>query len=162
MSELRERLKEEFTDREYRVAYAEDFLNTSIATQIKVLRDKREMTQAQLGQLVGTPQEGISRIENVNYSGWNVTTLQKVAYALDVRLKVSFETFGSLLEECDEFSRESLEKPEFKDDPDFVEAVEEVESNLLEFPTTFTETRIEKDISTETESVQQLFASRTS
>jgi len=128
MSELRERLKEEFKDREYRVAYAEDFLNTRIATQLRVLRDKREMTQAQLGQLVGTPQAGISRIENVNYSSWNITTLQKAAKALDVRLKVSFETFGSLLDECEEFSREWLERPTFEEDPEFEEEeVEELE-----------------------------------
>lgn len=133
MSELRERLKEEFEDREYRVAYAEDFLNTSIATQLRVLRDERELTQTQLGQLVGTPQAGISRIENVNYSGWNITTLQKVARALGVRLKVSFETFGSLLDECEEFSRESLERPEFKNDREFKEEVNTASARVIPF-----------------------------
>ncbi len=119
MSESRNELKKEFQDKEYREAYAEDFLNTSSATQIVVLREQRGLTQEQLAQKIGTHQAGISRIENVNYSAWNIRTLKKIAFALDVRLKVSFETFGSLLDEAEAFSRESLQRPFFEKDPAF-------------------------------------------
>jgi transcriptional regulator with XRE-family HTH domain len=126
-------LREEFlsSDEEYRYAYAEDFLNTYIATQIKVLRDKRgKMTQKQLADAIGTQQPGIARLENVNYSKWKVETLKKVARALGVRLKISFETFGSLLEEDANFSREALERPPFEEDPAFKEAEEPTEEEL--------------------------------
>lgn len=118
--EMRERLKREFlADREYREAYAEDFLNTSIAMQIRTIRDQRNLTQSQLAMLIGTKQAGISRVENINYSAWNIGTLKKIATALGVRLKVSFETFGSLIDEAAMFSREELERPSFEDDPVF-------------------------------------------
>ena len=41
MSELVEKLRDEFRDKEYRHAYADECLNTMIATQIKVLREQR-------------------------------------------------------------------------------------------------------------------------
>ncbi len=111
-------LREDFVteDAEYRYAYAEDFSNTYIATQIKVLRDQRGMTQEGLAEAIGTKQSGISRLENVNYSSWKTETLRKTARALGVRLRISFETFGSLLGEDAEFSRESLKRPKFEDD----------------------------------------------
>lgn len=114
-------------DEEYRYAYAEDFLNTYIATQIKVLRDQRgKMTQKELADAIGTQQPGIARLENVNYSKWKVETLKKIARALGVRLKISFETFGTLLEEDCEFSRETLKRPPFEEDPILFPAAEEI------------------------------------
>src|SRR5215813_3341105 len=126
MSESRDELKKEFQDKDYREAYAEDFLNTSIATQIVVLREQRGLTQGQLAQEIGTHQAGVSRIENVNYSVWNVRTLKKIAFALGVRLKISFETFSSLLDEAEAFSRKSLERPKFEEDPIFQETARKI------------------------------------
>jgi len=97
-------LREELRDEDYRYAYAEDFLNTLIATQIKVLREQRGLTQPQLADLVGTKQPGISRLENVSYSAWKTETLRKLARALGVRLRITFETFGTLLEDGSRFS----------------------------------------------------------
>ena len=53
MNESREALKQEFRDEEYRYAYAEDFLNTWVATQIVALREQRGLNQAELGALDG-------------------------------------------------------------------------------------------------------------
>jgi transcriptional regulator with XRE-family HTH domain len=110
---------EEFQDRDYREAYAEDFLNARVASQIRVLREQREMTQRQLADAIGTKQAGVSRIENVNYSSWNIRTLKKIARALGCRLHISFETYGTLLEEGATFSRKTLQRPKFEDDPAF-------------------------------------------
>jgi transcriptional regulator with XRE-family HTH domain len=123
MSESRNTLKEEFKDEEYRHAYAEDFLNTSIATQIRVLREQRGLTQEDLAKQIGTKQAGISRLENVNHSAWKTDTLHKIARAFDVRLRVTFETFGPLLDEAEKFGRKELERPSFADDPIFHERV---------------------------------------
>jgi len=118
-SSLENELRQE--DEEYRYAYAEDFLNTSVATQIRVIREQRGLTQEELAQKIGTKQAGISRLENVNYSAWKTETLRKIARALKVRLKITFETFGSLVDEAETFSRENLERPTFEDDPRFHE-----------------------------------------
>ncbi len=114
-----ENLRCEFRNEEYRYAYAEDFLNTWVATQIVTLREQRGLSQARLGELIGTKQPGVSRLEDVNHSTWKTETLKRIARALGVRLKISFETFGSLLNEDAEFSRQFLQRPTFEDDPAF-------------------------------------------
>jgi transcriptional regulator with XRE-family HTH domain len=106
----------DFRDAEYRQAYAEDFLNTYVATQIQVLREQRGFSQEQLAELIGTKQPGVSRLENVNHSSWKTDTLRKVAGALDVWLKISFESYADLVTDATRFGREILERPKFEDD----------------------------------------------
>jgi transcriptional regulator with XRE-family HTH domain len=121
-------LIEEFKEsEEYRYAYAEEHLNTTIALQIKALREQRGMKQADLAAKIGTKQPGIARLENINYSRWNTETLKRVARALGVRLKITFETFGTLLDEDATFSREALERNIFEEDPAFKDGPVEVQ-----------------------------------
>jgi transcriptional regulator with XRE-family HTH domain len=121
MSQSREALKLEFKNKDYRYAYAEDFLNAWVATQIVTLREQRGLNQEQFGQLIGTKQSGVSRLENVNHSSWKTETLKKIARALGVRVKITFETFGTLLDEDEEFGRGRLKLPSFEDDSAFRE-----------------------------------------
>lgn len=101
---------DELKDHEFAHAYFDEFLNTYLATQIKTLRECRNLTQAELGELAGMAQERISLMENVNYSSWTVSTLRKLAKAFGLRLKVSFESFGTGLSEIRYFARKSLER----------------------------------------------------
>lgn len=118
---LRNRLKRQLRDKQFRHAYADEHLNLSIGTQIKAIREKQGMTQATLAEKIGTRQTGISRIESANYSRWSVAVLRRLAEAFDLRLRVSFEEFGTLWKEVDDFSREALERREFSEDPEFEE-----------------------------------------
>ena len=111
--------REKFTDREYRASYAESFLDTFIATQIKVLREQRNWTQQQLAEAGGMQQSRISALEDANYSRWSIATLKRLARAFDVPLNVSFGTFGALVLNAREFSRESLQRAPFEKDPAF-------------------------------------------
>lgn len=123
-SNSRARLTRDFQDREYRESYAEDYLYTFIASQIQVIREQRGLTQTELAQLIGTKQPQISRIENyesVGNANWELETLRKLANALDTRLRVSFETYGSLIEEAQIFSRQKLQRPTFGRDPVFLD-----------------------------------------
>ena len=126
-----ENLKEQFSDEDYRYGYAESFLNSYVAAQIKILREQRELTQAQLAERIGTKQAGISRLENVNYTAWKVDTLTRLARALGVRLRISFEEFGSLPDDIDHFGRASLQKAAFEDDPVFGNIEREAEPVAL-------------------------------
>jgi transcriptional regulator with XRE-family HTH domain len=110
-------LRDNLRDREYAQEYAAAFLNAYIATQIKVIREQRKMTQADLGRETGTTQAGISRYEDVNYSSWSLRTLQKLAHAFDVRLRVSFEPYGTLPDEVTRFDRSRLQVVERIKDP---------------------------------------------
>ncbi|HET6977214.1 MAG TPA: helix-turn-helix transcriptional regulator [Pyrinomonadaceae bacterium] len=126
MSELTNRLRVEFRDEETRHIYADDFLNTYIASQLKVLREDRNWTQRQLAERAGMRQERISVLEDVNYEAWSVRTLKRLAQAFDLRLSIKFESFGSFLTEFDQFRREILTRPSFEDDPAF--SNEEIEA----------------------------------
>lgn len=121
MSELADNLRKEFHDKEYRHVYANEFLNSSIATQIKVLREQQEWSQGKLAEKTNMKQSRISVLENVHYSSWSIATLKRLAEAFDVTLRVSFESFGSRLVDIDRFGRESLERFSFDEDPAFVE-----------------------------------------
>lgn len=74
-----------------------------------------------LADAVGMKQSQVSRLENVDNSGWQVRTLKRLADAFDVALVVRFESFGKVLPEIIDFSRSALQRPSFLDDPAFVE-----------------------------------------
>lgn len=125
MSKSPDSLRREFIankdNKAYRHAYADENLNITIATQIKVLREQREWRQGDLAAEARMKQPMISRYENVNYSSWSLNTLKKLAWAYDVWLDVRFRRFGELVITTDEFGRESLQVPKFDDDPFFQE-----------------------------------------
>ena len=117
MNEFRSNQLDELKDKDYRESYAEDYLHSFIAMQFRVVREQREMTQEELAQEIRTKQTAISRLENINNRSRNLTLLQKAAFALGCRLRVSLETFGSLIsDEGPKFSREMLLRPSFDDE----------------------------------------------
>jgi transcriptional regulator with XRE-family HTH domain len=119
MSELVERLAEEFRNPEYRHFYADECLNTMIATQIKVLREQRNMTQGQLAEDTGMRQPRIPLLEDANYSNWTINTLRRIARAFDVALSVHFESFSKVVQDFENMNRENLQRPDFAHDSQF-------------------------------------------
>ncbi len=120
---LRNRLRKDLIDPEFRHAYADEHLNLSVATQIKVIREQQKLSQKELAEKLNTKQAGVSRLESANYDGWSVRVLRKLAEAFDLRLRISFEEFGTLWHEVDCFSRESLQRRSFNEDSEFKEPV---------------------------------------
>lgn len=128
MDDLTNPLKTAFKDKDYRHGYVDEFLNASIATQIKVLREQRGWGQKELGEQADMMQPRISVMENVNYSSWSIKILRKLAEAFDLTLRVSFESFGTRVEDIEKFSRKNLERCSFPEDPYFKETSEEAET----------------------------------
>ena len=122
------RLVERFKDRAYRRSYVDSFADSYLATQIKVLREQRGLTQEQLATEVGVRQSQISRWENANNSSWQIRTLKRLGAALDLVLVVKFESFGKVLPDIESFGRSALERPSFVDDPVFNEIDQESET----------------------------------
>lgn len=120
MSELIRNLRSEFENESVRYAYTDAFINAYIAAQIKTLREDYPLSQKQLAEKIDTKQSGISRLENANYSSWKVATLRKLARALGVRLRISFEEFGTLIPEIEHFNKASLKRRRFSEDPIFL------------------------------------------
>lgn len=84
-------LSQEMLNPEFRHAFFATRTQDETATQIRQLRKERGFTQSQLANNCEMKQSAISRIEDAEYSGWNFKTLLRVAKALDVRLKITFE-----------------------------------------------------------------------
>ena len=93
---------------EFAHVYSDEMLNIFIATQLRVLRG--ELSQEELAKKAGMKQERISLLENVNYSSWSVNTLRRLAKAFDLRLKISFESFGTLIEDINNLNATGLKR----------------------------------------------------
>jgi len=113
---LSNKLLAKLENKEYRQAFAESFLNSLIATQLRTLRSDRGLSQEQLALMAGMKQSRISALENVNYSSWSISTLQRLAAALDVALSVKFESFGQLVKTVEAFSTDALRVPPFEEE----------------------------------------------
>jgi transcriptional regulator with XRE-family HTH domain len=119
MNERRNNLLQELRDRQYRETYAEQHVNSLLATQISTIREQRGLTQAELAAAIRKQQPAISRIENVNYARWNIETLRRVASALGCWLNVRLESWGHLVEDANTYTVESLRRNLIEDDPAF-------------------------------------------
>ena len=109
-SDIRKELLTDFLDKDYAHGYIDEFLNTEIATQIRVLREQQGLSQETLAELAGMKQSRISLLEDVYYDSWSIKTLKTLAEALDVTLKVCFESFTDRIEDVLNLSRESLQR----------------------------------------------------
>ena len=61
-----------------------------MAMKIVELREKKGLSQQQLAKLMGTSQQAISRIESGEYEGFTLKTLEKIAEATGMRVKIEF------------------------------------------------------------------------
>ena len=113
------RIREEFRDPEYRHGYIQSFVDSVVASQVRILRKHHGLSQAELAEKLGTKQSAISRIEDPNSSVCSVTTLKRLAKVFDVGLSVRFESFGEMLFEIEDRSPDTLWQPSFDKDPAF-------------------------------------------
>jgi transcriptional regulator with XRE-family HTH domain len=116
MNDIREFLGDDVKDAALRQEYAEEFLNSYIALQIKTLRQQRGWSQEELAARAGMKQSRISAMEQADYSSWSVRTLRRLAQAFDLALSVSFESFGKFFRENTVVARAALERPSFDED----------------------------------------------
>lgn len=88
--------KPKWKDAEYRQAYMESAVHQTIAWQIRLNRERRGMTQAELAKKTGTRQSAISRAEDTEYEGHSLSALVKIANAFDCALVVNFVSYSEL------------------------------------------------------------------
>ena len=79
---------------EYDVKKEYDALSTEfqIAAEIIKARTKAKMSQAELAEKIGTKPTAISRLESPNYGKVSITTLKKIAQALNCTLEIRIRT----------------------------------------------------------------------
>ncbi len=78
-------------DSELRELVEEERVNLQVALAIRIARDEAGLTQKELAEMVGTTQSVISRLEDADYEGHTLKTLERIAKALKRRLIIRLE-----------------------------------------------------------------------
>jgi transcriptional regulator with XRE-family HTH domain len=123
-------LREKLSDPAYREAFVSSRIAQTVATQIKVMRQARDLSQKDLARELGTSQNAIYRLENPKYGRPNISTLKKVAEFFKVGLIVRFAAFSELVDWSLNLSQESFKIPAIEDDMGFVERKDNPESEI--------------------------------
>lgn len=111
MQSIRKRLLREFEDSEYANQYMASHTVSTIAAQVYWTRNMRKWTQDDLARESGIAQSRISKIENGDFSSLTMSTLNKLATALDINLRIEFERFSHGIQRVCSESKEKLEIP---------------------------------------------------
>ena len=119
MSDFKIQLAHEFAEsEEYRQSYAESFGREYLATQFQVIRTQRGLTQEALGKLIESSQPRVSKYEDPDYGRWRIETVRRIAAKLGCWVKISLESYGTLLHEAEHFNAAILMRSSFADDPE--------------------------------------------
>jgi len=95
-------------DKVRRNKYIANQIRMGLRFQMRALRKDRNLTQAELAELIGTKQSVISRVESRDADKLSIPTLLKLAEALDVGLVVRFEPIDTVAGWYDNLSPEKL------------------------------------------------------
>jgi len=69
---------------------ADDDPAVAIALQLIQLRQTHCWTQVQLAQKLRTSQQAIARLESLNYAGYSLKILERIAATFNKKLKIQF------------------------------------------------------------------------
>ena len=108
------------TSRPYRNAFVAEQLLQGIPFQIRVLRNKRGWSQAQLATASGLPQQVIARSEDPDDGRLTFNIVLKIANGLDMAFVGRFVSFGALVDYFEnELSEEAVQHiPTFAEEED--------------------------------------------
>jgi transcriptional regulator with XRE-family HTH domain len=84
--------------RKVREQFVESHISKGIAFQVRATRDRLGWKQDRLASEVGMTQNAISRLESPEYGKPTITTLKRLAAALDVGLVVHFVPFSQMID----------------------------------------------------------------
>lgn len=81
-----------------RSQFVESNLTKAIVFQLRATRDRLGWSQERLAEKVGMNQNAISRLESPGYGKPTITTLKRLAAAMDVGLVVHFVPFSQMVD----------------------------------------------------------------
>jgi transcriptional regulator with XRE-family HTH domain len=121
---LAKQLLASWKDPEYRAEFVRERTRSSVALQIRALREQRNgMTQKQLGDAIGKAQTWISVLEDPEYGKMSVATLLNLADAFGVDLEIKFRPFSRTLYELTKQNADYFQVRSFEEElPDLENA----------------------------------------
>lgn len=84
-------IEEQLQDPAFAVRFERAGEAWDVALRIAALRRRAGLSQKDLAKLLKTSQQQISRLESPGYEGHSLTTLRRVADALNARVRIVFE-----------------------------------------------------------------------
>ena len=87
---FKDRLKAELKDLQFKQAFDEEEVLSSVAIQIAKIREAQGLSQKELARRLHTSQQTISRLENTDNKSYSLTTLIKLAQTFHKGLQVRF------------------------------------------------------------------------
>ncbi len=102
LSQIKTEIGEKLKDKGYRHRFFKGRAEDEIAFGLRRYRQLRGWSQSELAQRCGMKQSAISRIEQASYSRWNLTTLWRIADALDVRVRVAIDDAADAIREYEQ------------------------------------------------------------
>jgi transcriptional regulator with XRE-family HTH domain len=109
-------------ERDTRESYVRSKLSVLLPAQIRSLRLRREMKQAELGSAAKMKQARISVLERIGEASYNIETLIKLASAFRVGLIVKFAPMSEMLNWENGFQPDTFDVVPIEDDMAFVHA----------------------------------------
>jgi len=118
ISDKENQLLASLDNKEYREALAIEHVNTTLAIQIRKMRESQhpQWKQSDLADRLGKHQETISQWENPDYGRYSITTLKALAATFDVALLVKFISFSELVKDMVSLSETRLSPPSFSEE----------------------------------------------
>jgi len=106
------------TDSDFRRQFIDEHVDVGIAFQIRSLRGRQRLTQAELAELLGgkKKQPMISEWENPDYGSYTLDTLKSLAKAFDVGLLVRFVPFSKLVDWTVDLTSDVIAPPSFPEE----------------------------------------------
>ena len=117
--------------REYRREFVAERVRSSMALQIRALREQREMSQTKLGEELGMAQTWVSKLENPDYGKMTVATLLRLADAFDTDLDIKFRPFSTTIDELPRQGKEYFDVPSFDEEFSLEKLSKEDEAKAL-------------------------------
>jgi transcriptional regulator with XRE-family HTH domain len=115
----REQIGESLRDPEYRHQFVEEEINVGIAFQIRSLRNRQNLTQANLADRLDVKQPLVSSWENPDYGRYSLGTLKDLAKAFDVGLLVRFVPFSKLVDWIVNLPNDAIAPPSFGEEEQY-------------------------------------------
>jgi HTH-type transcriptional regulator/antitoxin HipB len=115
-SARRDQIVASLRDPEYRDLLVAEEIDTGLPLQIRAMRQDRGWSQRDLAKQAGMRQEVISRLEQLDYGKYTITTLKRLASAFGVGLDVRFVPLSTIVDRMANLSPEDLAVPDYEHD----------------------------------------------
>lgn len=126
ISDKERQIQDSLVNKEYREALAIEHVNTTLAIQIRKMRENHQWSQSDLANRLSKHQETISQWENPDYGRHSITTLKALAAIFDVALLVKFIPFSELVSDMVSLSDTRLSPPGFSEERNYAHTLTSV------------------------------------